>query len=113
LTLVSGVTSVNVSTLSPEKSVVTTPGRSTSGSSSLLSFERHERSVVDLETPQTLRNSLQYAEMTAISASPARDTDNDKSTDAGKDAKAVSVRFLLPAENAHRPGMSNIIQGIL
>jgi len=105
LTLVSGVTSVDVSSISPEKSVVTTPGRSTSGSLSLISFEQHERSILDQETPKTLRNPPLYAELMAISA-----TDNDVNTD--KDAKAVGVRFMLPADNTRQSRASAIMQGI-
>jgi len=108
LTLVSGVSSVDVSSLSPEKSIVTTPGRSTSGSSSLLSFEQHERSILDRDTPRTLRNSLRYAELLAITANPSRGIGNDNS----KDAKTVGVRFLLPTEDTRPPGTSDIMQGV-
>jgi len=112
LTLVSGVTSTDISSLSPEKSVVTTPGRSTSGSSSLLSFEQHEHSLLDWATPQTLRKPLQYAELMATSGSPARDKDIAENTNAGKDTKAVGVRFLLPAEDTSQSGTVDIVPGM-
>jgi len=111
LTLVSGVTSTDVSSLSPEKSVVTTPGRSTSGSSSLLSFEQHERSLLDWATPQTLRKPLQHAELMAASGSPAGDRDNSKILTAGKDSKTVGVRFLLPTEDMPHSGTVDIMPG--
>lgn len=112
LTLVSGVTSTDISSLSPEKSIVTTPGRSTSGSSSLLSFEQHERSLLDQATPQTLRKPSQSIELIAVSGGPARDRDNSKNTKTGRDAKAVGVRFLLPTENASQCETVDIIPGI-
>jgi len=112
LTLVSGVTSTDISSLSPEKSIVTTPGRSTSGSSSLLSFEQHERSLLDQATPQTLRKPLQSVGLIAITGSPARDTDDSKNTKAGRDTKAVGVRFLLPAEPASNCETVDVMPGI-
>ena len=88
------------------------PGRSTSGSSSLLSFEQHERSLLDWTTPQTLRKPSQYAELMAASGSPNGDTDiGNKNTKAGKDTKAVGVRFLLPAEDTSQPGTVDIMPG--
>ena len=106
----SGVTSTDVSSLSPEKSVVTTPGRSTSGSSSLLSFEQHERSLLGPDTPQTARRPLKNVDLIVAGGSPLRD--GDKCTKAGKDTKAVGVRFLLPANETHQSGTMNSMQGI-
>jgi len=111
LTLVSGITSTDVScSLSPEKSVVTTPGRSTSGSSSLLSFEQHERSLLDSATPQTLRKPSQYAQLIAVSGSPVPDNGYDKNTRAEKDSKAVGVRFLLPTEDTYQSGTIGMVR---
>jgi len=112
LTLVSGVTSTDISSLSPEKSIVTTPGRSTSGSSSLLSFEQHERSLLDQATPQMSRKPLQSIQLIAVSGSPDRDEDDGKNTKASKDAKAIGVRFLLPTQDKLHPEKVDILPGI-
>ena len=103
LTLVSGIASTDVSSLSPDKSVVTTPGRSTSGSSSLLSFERHERSLLDEATSQQLRKPLQSLQLSTAFDSPVGRRDNDNNIKTGKDAKAVGVRFLLPSATEETP----------
>jgi len=115
MTLVSGITSTDVScSISPEKSIVTTPGRSASGSSSLLSFEQHERSILDAVTPQTLRKPSQHALSMAVasSGSPAPENGCGRDTRAEKDPKAVGVRFLLPMEDTSQPGAVDIKPGI-
>lgn len=108
LTLASGATSRDISSLSPDK--FSTPGPSTD-SSSLLSFEHHERTLMntsaarkwdslwsedDLTKQSTRNKSLVGAER---EASPSRIPVLEKppyGTRIGRDAKLGGVRFTLP-----------------
>ena len=71
-----------------------------------MSFEQHERSILDRVTP------VHSTQLTAVRGSPAGATDDGKSTKAGKDVRAVGVRFLLPAENVHHPETVDLMPGI-